>query len=204
MELQKMISGKLHDTSDPKIRELMKKAHRLSRKYNELFDDETEEQNKILKEMLTGIGEGCYLQAPVYFDFGNTTFGTDCYTNCYLTVLDSAPVNIGDRVFFGPNCSLVTPIHPYCKQERCFQRKEDGTVYDLEYAKPITIGSDCWIASNVVVCAGVTIGEGCVIGAGSVVTRDIPPNSLAAGNPCRVIREITEDDSAYLKKELFY
>lgn len=203
MELEKMMMGKLHDTSDPEIRNLMKKAHRLSRKYNELFDDETKEQEEILKELLNGIGEGTYLQAPIYFDFGNTTFGKDCFANFHLTVLDSCPVTIGDRVFFGPNCSLVTPVHPYCKEERCFQRKEDGTVYDLEYAKPITIGNDCWLASNVVVCAGVTIGEGCVIGAGSVVTRDIPANSLAAGNPCRVIRQITEADSVYLKKELF-
>ena len=153
--------------------------------------------------MLTSVGEGTYIQGPVQFDYGNTTFGKECYANFNLTVLDVCPVTIGDRVFFGPNCSLVTPLHPYCKEERCFKRKEDGTVYDLEYGKPITIGSDCWLASNVVVCAGVTIGEGCVIGAGSVVTRDIPPNSLAAGNPCRVIREITEADSVYLKKELF-
>lgn len=89
------------------------------------------------------------------------------------------------------------------KKERNIKYKEDGTVYDDEYAKPITIGSNCWLASNVVVIGGVTIGEGCVIGAGSVVTRDIPANSLAAGNPCRVIREITKKDSIKHKKELF-
>ena len=81
--------------------------------------------------------------------------------------------------------------------------KADGTVYDDEYGKPITIQSNCWIASNVIITVGVTIGEGCVIGAGSVVTRDIPPNSLAAGNPCRVIRQISENDSIQLKRELF-
>ncbi len=89
------------------------------------------------------------------------------------------------------------------KKERNIKYKEDGTAYDDEYAKPIKIGSNCWLASNVVVIGGVTIGEGCVIGAGSVVTRDIPANSLAAGNPCRVIREITEKDSIKYKKELF-
>lgn len=203
MEFEKMIAGKLYETSDPKLKALMKKAHRLSRNYNDLYEDQTEERESVLKEMLTSVGEGTYLQGPVQFDYGNTTFGKECYANFNLTVLDVCPVTIGDRVFFGPNCSLVTPLHPYCKEERCFKRKEDGTIYDLEYGKPITIGSDCWLAANVVVCAGVTIGEGCVIGAGSVVTRDIPPNSLAAGNPCRVIREITEADSVYLKKELF-
>ncbi len=83
------------------------------------------------------------------------------------------------------------------------KQKADGTWYDDEYGKPITIGSNCWIASNVVICAGVSIGEGCVIGAGSVVTRDIPMNSVAAGNPCKVIRQITEEDSIKLKKELW-
>ena len=201
--IKEMTAGKLHDTSDLEIKNLMKKAHRLSRKYNALFDDETEEQEEILKELLISIGSSTYIQAPIFFDFGNTTIGNDTFINCNLTVLDSTYVNIGNRVFIGPNCTLATPIHPYCKEERCFHRKEDGTVYDLEYAKPITIGDDCWLATNVVVCAGVTIGEGCVIGAGSVVTRDIPPNSLAAGNPCRVIRQITEKDSVYLKEELF-
>ena len=95
---------------------------------------------------------------------------------------------------FGPNCTLAAPLHPLCPEERNIRRREDGSLYNLEYAKPITIGSNCWLAANVTVCGGVTIGEGCVIGAGSVVTRDIPPRSLAAGVPCRVIREITEDD----------
>ena len=98
---------------------------------------------------------------------------------------------------------MVTPVHPMRYQDRNIRKREDGTLYDYEYAKPITIEKNCWIASNVTVTGGVTIGEGCVIGAGSVVTRDIPPNSFAAGNPCRVIREITEADSIELKKELF-
>ena len=94
----------------------------------------------------------------------------------------------------GPNVTLATPMHPLLPEERNIQNREDGSIYNLEYAKPITIKDNCWLASNVVVCGGVTIGEGCVIGAGSVVTRDIPPYSLAAGNPCRVIRQITEKD----------
>lgn len=114
-------------------------------------------------------------------------------------VLDTCPVTIGNDVFFGPNCSLLTPMHSYLPEERNLRRRADGSLYDLEYGKPITIGDNCWLAGNVTVCGGVTIGAGCVIGAGSVVTRDIPPHSLAAGNPCRVIRTITEADSTTRK-----
>lgn len=92
----------------------------------------------------------------------------------------------------GPNVTLATPMHPFLPEERNVRKREDGSYYNLEYAKPITIEDDCWLASNVIVCGGVTIGS--VIGAGSVVTRSIPPYSLAAGNPCRGIREIAEDD----------
>ena len=103
---------------------------------------------------------------------------------------------IGDNVFFGPNCSLYTAMHSLNPAERACRRREDGSVYDLEYGKPITIGNNCWIAGNVTICGGVTVGDNCVIGAGSVVTRSIPANSLAAGNPCRVIRELTEVNEA--------
>ena len=94
----------------------------------------------------------------------------------------------------GPNVSIYTPVHPLRWQQRNIRKKADGTAYDYEYAKPIAIGNNCWIAGSVTICGGVTIGDGCVIGAGSVVTRDIPPDSLAVGNPCRVIRKITEKD----------
>ncbi len=99
-----------------------------------------------------------------------------------------------DDVFMGPNVTLATPMHPLLPEERNVRRRPDGGFYNLEYAKPITIEDNCWLASNVTVCGGVTIGEGCVIGAGSVVTRSIPAHSLAAGNPCRVIRTLTEED----------
>lgn len=140
----------------------------------------------------------------MYFDYGVfTTFGLNCYANFNLTVLDTCPVNIGDNVFFGPNCTLATPVHPLMWQERNIKFNTAGVPYDDEYGKPITIHSNCWIASNVTVIGGVTIGEGSVIGAGSVVTHDIPPHSLAVGNPCRVIRQIDEKDSLKYKPELF-
>ena len=94
----------------------------------------------------------------------------------------------------GPNVTIATPMHPLLPEERNCRMREDGSMCNLEYAKPVIIEKDCWLAANVVGCGGVTIGEGSVIGAGSVVTRNIPPHSLAAGNPCRVIREITEKD----------
>lgn len=203
-EKEKMLAGKIYDTSDEELAAMRLKAHKLSARYNNVFEDEEDIRNKILSELIPNIGKGTYIQGPIQFDYGAfTTFGENCYANFNFTVLDICPVTIGDNVFFGPNCMLATPVHPFRYQERNIKYKEDGTAYDDEYAKPITIGSNCWLASNVVVIGGVTIGEGCVIGAGSVVTRDIPANSLAAGNPCRVIREITEKDSIKYKKELF-
>ena len=203
-EKEKMLAGKIYDTSDKELAAMRLKAHKLSARYNNVFEDEEDIRNKILSELIPNIGKGTYIQGPIQFDYGAfTTFGENCYANFNFTVLDICPVTIGDNVFFGPNCMLSTPVHPFRYQERNIKYKEDGTAYDDEYAKPITIGSNCWLASNVVVIGGVTIGEGCVIGAGSVVTRDIPANSLAAGNPCRVIREITEKDSIKYKKELF-
>ena len=203
-EQEKMLAGKIYDPSDKTLTELRIKGHRLSRLYNDTFDTEEEKRKEILDELLPNHGEGCFLQGPIYFDYGPfTTMGNGCYANFNFTVLDTCPVTIGDSVFFGPNCTIATPMHPFRWQERNIKFKEDGTGYDDEYGKPITIGSNCWIASNVVITAGVTIGEGCVIGAGSVVTRDIPANSLAAGNPCRVIRQITEADSVKNRAELF-
>ena len=203
-EKEKMLAGKIYDTSDKELAAMRLKAHKLSERFNSVFEDEQYIRNKILSELIPNIGKGTYIQGPIQFDYGAfTTFGENCYANFNFTVLDICPVTIGDNVFFGPNCMLATPVHPFRYQERNIKYKEDGTAYDDEYAKPITIGSNCWLASNVVVIGGVTIGEGCVIGAGSVVTRDIPANSLAAGNPCRVIREITKENSIKYKKELF-
>ena len=195
MEKEKMLSGQLYDPSDEELSALRIKARKLARRYNSTDEDNWKTLNEILKELVPNRGEGTFFQAPVYFDYGCfTTFGKNCGANFNFTVLDCAPIKIGDNVLFGPNCTLAAPMHPLCPKERNVRTRENGELYNLEYAKPITIGSDCWLASNVTVCGGGTIGEGCVIGAGSVVTRDIPPYSLAAGNPCRVIRQITEED----------
>ena len=203
-EKEKMLAGKIYDPSDTELENLRIKAHRLSKEYNDTFENEEEKRNKILDRLLPNRKKGTYLQGPVQFDYGVfTSVGENFYANFNLTVLDSCPVNIGDNVLIGPNVSIMTALHPLRYQDRNIKVKEDGTLYDDEYAKPITIGNNCWIASGVIITGGVTIGNGCVIGAGSVVTRDIPDNCLAAGNPCKVIRKITENDDINLKRELF-
>lgn len=200
-EKEKMLAGMLYDPSDSELTELLVKARKLARQYNQIDEDEPEKRLAILRELLPNTPKLPNtpnlpnLQAPIYFDYGcNTYFGKFSGTNFNFTCLDVCPVHIGDNVMIGPNVTLATPIHPLLPEERNVKKREDGSYYNLEYAKPITIEDDCWLASNVVVCGGVTIGKGSVIGAGSVVTRNIPPYSLAAGNPCRVIRELTEDD----------
>lgn len=194
-EKEKMLAGQLYDSSDEELAQLRFKARKLARKYNLTDEDDFATSMPLLQELVPHAGEGFYLQPPVHFDYGCFTyFGDWCSANFNFTVLDCCPIHIGDNVMFGPNCTLAAPMHPLCHEERNVRLHEDGTPYTLEYAKPITIGSNCWIASNVTICGGVHIGEGCVIGAGSVVTRDIPAHSLAAGNPCRVIRPITDAD----------
>lgn len=203
-EFGKMIQGKIYDTSDSVLQSRRLLAHKLCWQYNNTCEDEVEKRTEILNQLLPNRGEGTYFIGPIQFDYGIcTSFGNNCYVNFNFTGLDCSPITIGNNVFFGPNCTLAAPIHPLLPVERNLKVKEDGVYYDLEYSKPITIEDDCWLASNVVVLGGVTIGKGSVIGAGSVVTKDVPPGVLAYGNPCRVIRNITEEDSINLKKELF-
>lgn len=194
-EKEKMLSGILYDSNDTELVQLRCRAHNLCRTYNQLPEDATEQRETILKQLFhtDTLPPHLYLQGPVQFDYGCfTSFGAECYANFHLTVLDCCPVHIGNRVFIGPNAVIATPVHPMEAAKRNPHKKQDGKIISEEYAKPVTIGDNCWLASNVIVCAGVTIGEGCVIGAGSVVTRDIPPHTFAAGNPCRVIKPIHE------------
>ncbi len=194
-EKEKMLAGQLYDPSDAELDQLRLKARKLARRFNQTDEDEPGIQRAILQELLPNTAELPMLQAPVYFDYGcNTSFGAFSGANFNFTCLDVCPVHIGNNVFIGPNVTIATPMHPLLPAERSVRQDSEGRYYNLEYAKPITIEDNCWLASNVVVCGGVTIHEGCVIGAGSVVTRDVPPYSVAAGNPCRVIRRLTEAD----------
>ena len=194
-EVEKMLAGKIYDSSADGLTEKRARAHALCAKYNALLETQEEEREKVLSELVPDKGTDVYMQGPVYFDYGEYIhIGSRFFANFNFTVLDCCPVTIGDDVLIGPNCSIYTPVHPLRAPQRNIRKKPDGTFYDYEYAKPVVIGSNCWIAGSVSILAGVTIGEGCVIGAGSVVTRDIPPHSLAVGNPCRVLRKITEAD----------
>ncbi len=202
-QLERMLAGMLYDPSDRELAALRLKAHKLSRRYNDTDEDEEELRRDILSRLAPDAQPGLFLQGPVYFDYGVfTRFGKNCYANFNFTVLDCCPVTIGDDVFFGPNCSLLTPMHALLSSERNVRLRPGGGLYDLEYAKPIVIGDNCWLAGGVTVCGGVTIGNDCVIGAGSVVTRDISAGHLAAGSPCRVIRKIGPADSLELKRHL--
>lgn len=204
-EREKLLAGKIYDPFCEGMTEDRTKAHKLSRLYNATDDSDTDERAAILDELLPHRGRDVYLQGPIHFDYGIYTYiGDGSYANYNFVVLDGCEVRIGKNVFIGPNVSLLTPKHPLRYQDRNpYLNEKTGQVTDREYAAPITIGDNCWIAGGVTVCGGVTIGEGCVIGAGALVTRDIPPNTLAYGNPCRAVREITEADSLAAHPELF-
>ncbi len=202
-EKEKMISGKLYDPMMDGLPGMRIRAHDLCREFNRLSETD-EGRGQILKELLPRAAGSVYVQGPVQFDYGVfTTIGERTYVNFNFTCVDCAPVRIGQDVFFGPNVSILTPVHPMRWQERNDFRNVEGNMTDLEYARPVVIGDNCWIAGNVTICGGVTIGSGSVIGAGSVVTRDIPENTFAAGVPCRAIREITEEDTIQGKPELW-
>lgn len=195
-EREKMIAGKVYDASGDGLPELRAKAHGLCTEYNTTLETEVSKRSEILSRLLPNAADGLFLQGPFYCDYGeNIKIGKNFFANFNFTALDVCPIEIGDDVFVGPNVALLPPVHPFRWQQRNARVKADGTVFDYEYGKPIKIGNNCWLAGNVTVIGGVTIGDGCVIGAGSVVTRDIPANSLAVGNPCRVLRKITDADN---------
>lgn len=202
-EEAKIKEGILFFPGDKELKAIKLRTHNLDVDYNKTHEDETEKRNAIIKEIVGEIGEGFFFQGPIFFHYGkHTKIGKRFFGNFSLTIQDDAEVTIGDDVNFGPNVTIVTPIHPMIGHERRAIKTAEGDIRRLCYAKPVHIGNDCWFGASVTVCPGVTIGNNCVIGAGSVVTRDIPDNSFAAGVPCRVIRKITEADSMKYMPEI--
>ncbi len=193
-EKQKAAKGILYNANyDKEIITERLNCQELCYEYNLLKPSDLTERNKLIKAIIKKTGQNFMIEQPFRCDFGyRINMGDNFYSNYNLIILDGAEVTFGDNVFIGPNCGIYAAGHPYSTKLR-----KEG----LEYAWPITIGNDVWIGGNVSIMGGVTIGAGTVIGAGSVVTKDIPGNVLAAGNPCRVIREITEqDDLKYMKE----
>lgn len=202
-EEEKIKEGILFCPGDPELKAIKLKTHKLNVDYNRTYEDESETRASILAEMIGELGEGSFIQGPVFFHYGkHTKIGKKFFGNFNLTIQDDAEVTIGNHCDFGPNVTIVTPIHPMLAKERKEILTADGEKKRLCYAKPVHIGNNCWLGASVTICPGVTIGDDCVIGAGSVVTRDIPRGSFAAGVPCKVIRPITEKDSMKYKPEI--
>lgn len=171
---------------DPEIHEERLRAQTLIQRYNSLTPAEHQEAEEIIRSLLGSMGKRYHFVPPVFFDYGsNVHIGDYSFVNSNFTALDAGRIEIGKRVFIGPNVSIYTPTHPLLAEER-------NTGY--EQGKPVTIDDNVWIGGSVIILGGVTIGDGAVIGAGSVVTRDIPANTIAIGNPCRPLRPITEDN----------
>ena len=185
-EREKMLAGELYNALDPELSALRRRARQLTHELNHSRDDEVERRETILKHLFGITDHLPWLEPPFYCDYGvNIRMGERVFFNFNCVVLDVAEVTIGDRVLFASNVQIYTATHPIHPVDRAA---------GLEYGKPIRIGSDVWVGGGAIICPGVTIGEGSVIGAGSVVTRDIPPNVVAVGNPCRVLRAITDSD----------
>lgn len=181
-EKQKMLSGELYNAATQPLIAQRARAKDLTFRLNQTHPSQEEERSALLRELLGAVGEGFHVESPFQCDYGyNITAGKQLYINHNCVILDCAQVRLGDNVMLGPNVGLYTAGHPLEAKVR-----SSG----LEFAHPITIGDNVWIGGNAVVLGGVTIGENSVIAAGSVVTRDIPPNTLAAGVPCRPIRRL--------------
>ena len=200
-EREKMVSGQLYNPTDAELMALRKKVRQACIEFNRSNEDETQRRYELLHSVLKSHKKDFYFEPNIRFDYGcNTSVGENFFANYNCTILDVAPVTIGDNVMFGPNVTIATPVHPLVADERAIQQFPDG-VYDLEYAKPITICDGVWLASGVIVNGGVTIGKNSVIGSCSVVTRDIPEGVVAVGNPCKVLRKITDADRMFDRKK---
>ncbi len=181
-EREKMISGQLYDSADSELVNDRNICKDLCLEFNSIPFSHKEEGKEIIKRILGGIKGDFFITAPFWCDYGyNIEIGNNFYANHNCVILDCSPVRFGDNVLIGPNCGFYAAAHPIKAEERRSS---------YEFGKPIVVGDDVWFGGGVQVMPGVTIGSGSIIGGGSVVTKDIPPGVIAAGNPCRVIRKI--------------
>lgn len=191
---EKMHSTELYLPSDEEI--MKEQIGYLNRLYdfNQTRPVELDKRQALLKELFAEIGEDCYIEPPLHANWGghHVHFGRNVYANFNLTLVDDTHIYVGDYTMFGPNVVIATGGHPLLPELR-----EKG----YQYNASVRIGKNCWIGAGVIIVPGITVGDNVVIGAGSVVTKDIPSNTLAAGNPCRVLREINEHDREYYFKD---
>ena len=187
---EKQHSGELYLPMDPDILKEQLVLLDSLKQYNDIPHVQLKEREKKLKEMLAEVGGGCYIESPFFSNFGgrHVHLGEGVYANFNLTLVDDTHIYIGDCTMIGPNVTIATAGHPILPQLR-----QQG----LQYNMPVHIGKNCWLGAGVIVLPGVNIGDNTVIGAGSVVTRDIPANVVAVGNPCRVMRSIGQQDREY-------
>lgn len=193
-EKERMENGLLYDPGDPEILAEQYRFADLLREFNLTRSSETEKRACLLRAMFADVGENCCIEPPFYANWSgqHMHFGCGVYANFHLTVVDDGEVYVGDHVMFGPNVTIATAAHPVLPSLR-----ERGIQYNI----PVRIGANVWIGAGVIVLPGVTIGDNSVIGAGSIVTRDIPADVVAVGNPCRVMRPIGEKDREFYYKD---
>ena len=193
-DYEKMHSGDIYNPSDDAIFEEQIKCLDRLYDFNMTRPTEMEKREKMLKEMLAEIGENCYIEPPFHSNWGgkNVHLGKNVYFNFNATMVDDTHIYIGDCTMLGPNVVIATAGHPILPELR-----EKALQFNL----PVHIGKNCWLGAGVIVLPGVTIGDNTVIGAGSVVTKDIPSNVVAIGNPCKVLREINEHDKEFYYKD---
>lgn len=184
---EKLHSGVLYLPDDDDIIDLQEKCFEKLYDFNMTRPREMEKRSAMLKDMFAEIGEECYIEPPLHANWGghHVHFGNRVYANFNLTLVDDTHIYVGDCTMFAPNVTVATAGHPIAP---CLRK------YGIQYNAPVRIGKNCWIGAGALIMPGVTIGDNTVIGAGSVVTKDIPSNVVAVGNPCRVMREINEQD----------
>ena len=188
--IEKMHSGEIYEPGDEEIMEQQLKCLDMLYDFNMTRPTELDKRDEMLKEMFAEIGENCYIEPPLHANWGgkHVHFGKNVYANFNLTLVDDTHIYVGDGTMFGPNVVIATAGHPILPELR---------VKQYQYNIPVRIGKNCWLGAGVLVMPGVTIGDNTVIGAGSVVTKDIPADVIAVGNPCRVLREIGEHDREF-------